>query len=56
MSAAASCRREIYLDNASTSCPKPEAVYAAIDAFARRCGASPGRGGYARAAYRPWSC
>jgi len=48
MSSSDTCR-EIYFDNASTSYPKPEAVYAAIDAFARTCGASPGRGGYARA-------
>lgn len=41
--------KEIYLDNASTSYPKPEAVYRAVDAFARNCGASPGRGGYRRA-------
>ncbi len=47
---ATSCiRREIYLDNASTSCPKPDVVYHAIHAFARSCGASPGRGSYARA-------
>lgn len=39
----------IYLDNASTTYPKPETVYVAMDAFARGCGASPGRGGYARA-------
>lgn len=42
-------RKEIYLDNASTSYPKPEAVYQAVDRFARECGASPGRGGYRRA-------
>lgn len=35
----------IYLDNAATSFPKPEAVYAAVDGFARRCGVNPGRSG-----------
>lgn len=35
---------EIYLDNAATSWPKPEAVYQAIDHYNRRVGASPGRG------------
>ena len=40
---------QTYLDNASTSYPKPECVYRAADAFARTCGASPGRGGYAGA-------
>lgn len=42
-------QREVYLDNASTSYPKPEAVYRAVDEFARVCGASPGRGGHRRA-------
>lgn len=42
----------IYLDNAATSWPKPEAVYAAVDDCLRNCGGSPGRGGHrlARAA------
>ncbi len=44
-----SSRHEIYLDNATTSYPKPDVVYHAIQAFARSCGASPGRGGYPRA-------
>lgn len=35
----------IYLDNAATSHPKPEAVYRAADA-ALRAGGSPGRGGH----------
>jgi cysteine desulfurase family protein len=35
-----------YLDNAATSFPKPEAVYQALDAFARRDLANPGRGGH----------
>lgn len=41
--------RETYLDNASTTFPKPEPVYQAVDEFARSCGASPSRGGYRRA-------
>lgn len=36
----------IYLDNAATSFPKPEAVYAALDAFARQSLANPGRAGH----------
>ncbi|MBI1849250.1 MAG: aminotransferase class V-fold PLP-dependent enzyme, partial [Planctomycetes bacterium] len=39
----------IYLDNASTSYPKPKAVYEAVSEFALSCGASPGRGAYPRA-------
>jgi cysteine desulfurase family protein len=35
-----------YLDNAATSYPKPEAVYQALDAFARRDLANPGRAGH----------
>ncbi len=38
----------IYLDNAATSHPKPEAVYLAVDEAMRK-GASPGRGGYQQA-------
>lgn len=38
----------IYLDNAATSHPKPEAVYQAVDHAMREIGASPGRGGYRR--------
>lgn len=34
----------IYLDNAATSWPKPEAVYAAVDNFNRNIGGNPGRG------------
>ncbi len=41
-------KKHIYLDNAATSHPKPEAVYRAVDA-ALRTGASPGRGGYQQA-------
>src|SRR5689334_2379213 len=33
----------IYLDNAATSFPKPEAVYRALDQFARSSLANPGR-------------
>ena len=36
----------IYLDNAATSWPKPEAVYQAMDNFMRHIGASPGRSGH----------
>ncbi len=36
----------IYLDNAATSFPKPEAVYQALDAFARTSLANPGRAGH----------
>ena len=39
----------IYLDNAATSFPKPEAVYRAMDAFARTSLANPGRAGHAMA-------
>ena len=36
----------IYLDNAATSFPKPEAVYQALDRFARTSLANPGRAGH----------
>ncbi|QEL15642.1 aminotransferase class V-fold PLP-dependent enzyme [Limnoglobus roseus] len=36
----------IYLDNAATSFPKPEAVYVAMDKFARTTLANPGRAGH----------
>ena len=36
----------IYLDNAATSWPKPEVVYAAVDRYQREIGASAGRGAY----------
>lgn len=39
----------IYFDNAATSYPKPEAVYAAVDHYMRNIGASAGRGAYRRA-------
>lgn len=35
----------IYLDNAATTWPKPEAVYQAMDHFNRQIGGNPGRGG-----------
>ena len=38
-----------YMDNSATSFPKPEAVTEAMVNFARRCGASAGRGAYAEA-------
>lgn len=37
----------IYLDNAATSWPKPEAVYRAVEHYQRELGASPARGIYA---------
>jgi cysteine desulfurase family protein len=39
----------IYLDNAATSWPKPEAVYAAVDHYQRQIGAPSGRSGYREA-------
>src|SRR5262245_43362096 len=41
--------RRIYLDNAATSWPKPEAVYAAVDRYQRECGAPAGRRSYPEA-------
>jgi len=38
----------IYLANAATSWPKPEAVYGAVDHFMREVGATPDRGGHRR--------
>jgi cysteine desulfurase family protein len=38
--------RRIYLDNAATSWPKPEAVYDAVDHYQRQLGAPAGRGVY----------
>lgn len=40
----------IYLDNAATSWPKPEPVYAALAGFLREAGANPGRGSHLMAA------
>ncbi len=42
--------RRIYLDNAATSWPKPDAVYEAVDQYLRNNGAPAGRSGYAEAA------
>ena len=39
----------IYLDNAATSWPKPEAVYCAVDGYQRNLGAPAGRGVYTEA-------
>ncbi|NUQ60891.1 MAG: aminotransferase class V-fold PLP-dependent enzyme [Pirellulales bacterium] len=41
--------KRIYLDNAATSWPKPESVYAAVDHYQRRIGTSPSRSVYAEA-------
>jgi cysteine desulfurase family protein len=42
-------QNRIYLDNAATSWPKPEAVYAAVDHYQREIGAPNGRSGYREA-------
>jgi len=42
-------RREIYLDNAATTFPKPDAVAQACERFLRSCGGSPARGHYPKA-------
>jgi cysteine desulfurase family protein len=39
----------IYLDNAATSYPKPESVYAAVDHYQRNIGVAVGRGAYREA-------
>jgi cysteine desulfurase family protein len=39
---------DVYLDNAATTYPKPEAVYEAMDRFAREVGGNPGRSGHRR--------
>ena len=39
----------IYLDNAATSWPKPEAVYQAVDRYLRENGAPAGRSAYSQA-------
>jgi cysteine desulfurase / selenocysteine lyase len=39
----------VYLDNAATSWPKPEAVYRAVDDYQRRLGAPAGRSSYTEA-------
>src|SRR6187402_1033945 len=42
-------RKRIYLDNAATTWPKPEAVYDAVDHYQRNIGAPNGRSGYREA-------
>jgi cysteine desulfurase family protein len=42
-------QNRIYLDNAATSWPKPEVVYAAVDKYQRKNGAPNGRSGYREA-------
>src|SRR3954452_22403577 len=42
-------QRRIYLDNAATTWPKPEAVYDAVDHYQREIGAPNGRSGYREA-------
>ncbi|HUY33214.1 MAG TPA: aminotransferase class V-fold PLP-dependent enzyme [Pirellulales bacterium] len=42
-------RPRIYLDQAATSWPKPEAVYQAVERYQRESGAAAGRGSYAEA-------
>jgi cysteine desulfurase / selenocysteine lyase len=42
-------QNRIYLDNAATSWPKPDAVYAAVDKYQRESGAPNGRSGYREA-------
>jgi len=41
--------REIYMDNATTSWPKPDSVYEEVLSYMRKSGASPGRASYRRA-------
>jgi cysteine desulfurase family protein len=41
--------KRIYLDNAATSWPKPEAVYQAVERYLRENGAPAGRSGYSHA-------
>ena len=41
--------RRLYMDNAATSFPKPEAVLSAMTDYATTLGASAGRGAYAEA-------
>lgn len=39
---------EIYMDNATTSWPKPDSVYEEVLSYMKKSGASPGRAGYKR--------
>ncbi len=41
-------RRDVYLDNAATTYPKPEPVLKAMDHFSREVGGNPGRSGHHR--------
>ncbi len=41
--------RRVYLDNAATTWPKPESVYAAVENYQRSLGAAAGRSGYGTA-------
>ena len=43
------CSNRIYLDNAATTWPKPEAVYEAVDHYQREIGGPNGRSGYREA-------
>jgi len=40
-------KENVYFDNAATTWPKPEPVYAFMDSFFRSSGVNPGRGGHA---------
>ncbi len=40
--------RDVYLDNAATTFPKPESVFKAMDHFSRDIGGNPGRSGHHR--------
>ncbi len=40
--------RDVYLDNAATTYPKPESVLVAMDRFSREVGGNPGRSGHHR--------
>ena len=42
-------KEQYYFDNAATTWPKPEPVYAFMDGFARSHGVSPGRAGHSLA-------
>jgi selenocysteine lyase/cysteine desulfurase len=43
----------IYLDNAATTFPKPDAVYCAVDYALREIGVGPGRGGHQKGMEQP---
>src|SRR5919202_284486 len=48
-------RRMIYLDNAATSWPKPQAVYEELGSFLRQAGANPGRASHRMASRAAWT-